>query len=127
VGLIKKLWGKEETLVQRTEPLTETSIREWLVSRIAATARIQPEEVDTDRPFAEFGMDSMQLFELSGDLQKFLGYKISEIIAWDYPTIEKLAQYLSSPECQFPLSVDLGRAEELAGVNVGDAVTEPRQ
>jgi acyl carrier protein len=127
VGLIKKLWGKEETLVQRTEPLTETSIREWLVSRIAATARIQPEEVDTDRPFAEFGMDSMQLFELSGDLQKFLGYKISEIIAWDYPTIEKLAQYLSSPECHIPLSVDLGRAEELAGVNVGDAVTEPRQ
>src|SRR4051794_34089093 len=102
---MKKLWGKEETLVQRTEPLTETSIREWLVSRIAATARIQPEQVELDRPFAEFGMDSMQLFELSGDLQKFLGFKISEIIAWDYPTIEKLAQYLSSPECGIPLSV----------------------
>jgi acyl carrier protein len=127
VGLIKKLWGKEETLVQRTEPLTEASIREWLASRIATTARIQPEEVESDRPFAEFGMDSMQLFELSGDLQKFLGYKISEIIAWDYPTIENLAQYLSSPECQIPVSVDLGRAEELAGVNVGDVVTEPKQ
>jgi len=127
VGIIKKLWGKHEELIpQRTEPLTEAGIREWLVTRIAATAQIPPEEVELDRPFAEFGMDSMQLFELSGELQKFLGHKVSEIIAWDYPTIEKLSQYLSSPESQVPVSVDLHRAEELAGVNVSDAVTEPQ-
>jgi acyl carrier protein len=127
VGLIKKFWGKNEPVSsQRTEPLTEATIREWLVARIAKVAQIQPEEVELERPFAEFGMDSMQLFELSGDLQKFLGHKVSEIVAWDYPTIAKLSEYLSSPELQVPLSADLDRAEELAGVNVSSPATEPQ-
>jgi acyl carrier protein len=96
VGLLDKLRGKKtESITQTTEPITEASVQEWLVTHIAAVAQIRPEDVDIDRPFAEFGMDSMQLFQLSGDLQKFLGHEVSEIVAWDYPTIAQLSRHLS--------------------------------
>jgi phthiocerol/phenolphthiocerol synthesis type-I polyketide synthase D len=94
-------------LSQRTEPLTESEIQQWLVTRIAAIAEITPEEVDVDRPFAEFGMDSMQLFELSGELEKFVGYKVSEIVAWDFPTIAKMSRHLSAPGTEIPVSANL--------------------
>jgi acyl carrier protein len=97
VGLLDKLRGKKtDSITQTTEPITEASVQEWLVTHIAAVAQIRPEDVDIDRPFAEFGMDSMQLFQLSGDLQKFLGHEVSEIVAWDYPTIAQLSQHLGS-------------------------------
>src|SRR5215467_14725273 len=97
VGLLDKLRGKKtDSITQTTEPITEASVQEWLVTHIAAMAQIQPEDVDIDRPFAEFGMDSMQLFQLSGDLQKFLGREVSEIVAWDYPTIAQLSKHLTT-------------------------------
>lgn len=97
MGLLDKLRGKKtESITQTTEPITEASVQEWLVTHIAAVAEIRSEDVDIDRPFAEFGMDSMQLFQLSGDLQKFLGHEVSEIVAWDYPTIAQLSRHLGS-------------------------------
>jgi acyl carrier protein len=127
VGLLTKLLGKkEEVSNQPVELRTEADIQEWLVTRIAGIAEIPLEEVDMDRPFAEFGMDSMQLFELSGDLQKFLGHEVSEIVAWDYPTIAKLASYLSSPESLVPASESVV-TEELAGMTLDPQATEPQQ
>jgi acyl carrier protein len=127
VGLLTKLWGKkEEVSSQPVELRSESSIQEWLVTRIAAIAQITPEEVDMDRPFAEFGMDSMQLFELSGDLQKFLGHDVSEIVAWDYPTIAKLSAYLSSPESLVP-APENAAPDELVDMTLNPRATEPQQ
>ena len=72
--LFDKLIGKKQAQVTaHTGPLTESVIQQWLVNRIAGIAQIPAEQVDLDLPFAEFGLDSIQLFEISGDLQKFLG------------------------------------------------------
>jgi len=114
VGLLDKLRGKKtDWITQTTEPITEASVQEWLVTHIAAVAQINPEDVDIDRPFAEFGMDSMQLFQLSGDLQKFLGHEVSEIVAWDYPTIAQLSRHLGST-FGIPASAALVAENELA-------------
>ena len=127
MGLLTKLLGKKEEIShQPIELRTEASIQQWLVTRIAGIAQIGPEEVDMDRPFAEFGMDSMQLFELSGDLQKFLGHDVSEIVAWDYPTIAKLSSYLSSPESLVPAGETVV-PEELAGMTLDPQATEPQR
>jgi acyl carrier protein len=114
VGFLDKFRGKKaDAITQTSEPITEASVQEWLVTHIAAVAQISPEEVDVDRPFAEFGMDSMKLFQLSGDLQKFLGYEVSEIVAWDYPTIAQLSRHLVFGPEELPGS-RLVSQEELA-------------
>lgn len=113
MGLLDKLRGRKHEVLQSTAPVTEASLREWLVTQIAALAQVQPEDVDVDRPFAEFGMDSMQLFQLSGDLQKFLGREVSEIVAWDYPTIAQLSKHLTS-DPEVPVRNDAEPDRDLA-------------
>lgn len=113
MGLLDKLRGKKHEVMQSTEPVTETILQDWLVTQIAAVAQIQPEDVDVDRPFAEFGMDSMQLFQLSGDLQKFLGREVSEIVAWDYPTVALLSKHLTA-DSEVPVTTNVVEEEELA-------------
>jgi acyl carrier protein len=113
VKLFDKLVGKKEKeAVRRSEPLTQSAIQQWLVNRIAGIAQIQADEVEVDRPFADFGLDSIQLFEISGDLQKFMGQDISEIVAWDFPTIAKLSRHLSSPGSEAPASAAVMAASD---------------
>ena len=126
MGFLTKLRAKkQEVLVARAVPATETEIQEWLITHIAAVAKVSSEQVELDRPFAEFGMDSMQMFQLSGDLQKFLGYQVSEIIAWDYPTVAKLSGHLGSG-AEAPAASKLMSADELANLQYTPQ-TEPQR
>ena len=113
MGFIDKLRGKKHEVMQSTVPVTEAILQDWLVTQIAAAAQLQPQDLDVDRPFAEFGMDSMQLFQLSGDLQKFLGREVSEIVAWDYPTIAQLSKHLTE-DAEIPAAASMMAEQELA-------------
>jgi acyl carrier protein len=103
-----KLFGilgskKGEEVAPHSGPLNESDLQQWLASRIARAAKLDSDQVDVNRSFAEFGLDSMQLFELSSDLEKFLGRKVPEVVAWDYPTIALLAEHFSNPEKAVPI------------------------
>jgi acyl carrier protein len=88
--------------LQKATLPTATSVEQWLVANIARLAEISPARIDVDRPFSEFGLESVQLFELSGDLEEFLGRSLPETVVWDYPTIRTLAHYLASGESLSP-------------------------
>src|SRR5262249_58127875 len=80
----------------------------------APTFPIPPPPVDTRRGFADYGLDSLQMVELSAQLEKLVHRRLSEVIAWDYPTIETLARHLSGGEQPpAPSPVDLGAADML--------------
>ncbi|HLW87302.1 MAG TPA: acyl carrier protein [Terriglobales bacterium] len=103
--LFGKLGNKKQQEVSlHSGPLTESSIQQWLVDRIAGLAKVKPEDVDVARPLADFGLDSIQLFGLSSDLEKFLGQKVSEVVAWDFPTIALLAKHLSNSSADVTVS-----------------------
>jgi acyl carrier protein len=107
-----KLFGKlgsrkQEEINRHSGPLTESSIQQWLVGRIAGLVEIKPEDVDVDRPLADFGLDSIQLFGLSSDLEKFLGQKVSEVVAWDFPTIALLSKHLNSPSADIAVNTNV--------------------
>jgi len=74
--------------------LTQTEIQEWLVSYLAETLEIDQNEVDIEEPFTRYGLDSSSAIVMTGDLETFLGFEIDPTVAYDYPTIEALAQYL---------------------------------
>lgn len=52
------------------------------------------EEIDPQQSFSELGMDSLMAVELRNRLQTSLGTAIPASLAFDYPTIEALADYL---------------------------------
>ncbi len=71
------------------------AISNWLVDRMARHLDVDRDEVDTQRPFADYGLGSMAAVKLSGDLERYLGREVSPTLTWDFPTIEQAAQHLA--------------------------------
>src|SRR4030095_2313678 len=79
-------------------------IRDWLAKEIAERMGILPEEIDPKLPFQNFGLDSKEAVNLSGDLETWVGRRLSPTLLWQYPNIEALSNFLgseaSSPEAE---------------------------
>ena len=83
---------------QKGREYSETSaydIASWLVAQIATRACIDPSEVDTRVPFSRYGLGSLATISISGDLERWLGRRLSPTLIYDYPSIESLAHYLA--------------------------------
>ncbi|MBD3305670.1 AMP-binding protein, partial [candidate division KSB3 bacterium] len=76
----------------------ETAIRAWLVDAVARHAHLPPQRIDSREPFARYGLDSVTMIRLSGELGEWLGRALAPTLGYDYPTIEALAQYLAEGE-----------------------------
>src|ERR1700738_645404 len=70
------------------------ALKKWLARELAQTVDISPEAIALDEPFSHFGLDSAKAVGLLSRLSEFLGRKIPVTLAWNYPTIEALANYL---------------------------------
>jgi acyl-CoA synthetase (AMP-forming)/AMP-acid ligase II/acyl carrier protein len=77
--------------VDRAAERIELWLLEWLVARLG----LDVGEVSRDRPFAEFGVDSLTAVELSHELETEFKVPLPPIVAWNYPTPAALARYLA--------------------------------
>ncbi len=93
-------FGSTERLAERIE----IWLLDWLVDR----AGVPREEINRDRPFAEYGLDSLTAVELSHDLEEWLGLELTPVLAWNYPTAARLSRHL---------------AQQSAGEGASDATT----
>ncbi|MBI4587682.1 MAG: acyltransferase domain-containing protein, partial [Candidatus Rokubacteria bacterium] len=76
------------------ESRTAADIQAWLVSRLSEEVRRDPRDLDVREPFASYGLDSVRAVGLSGELEQWLGRRLSPTLLYDYPTIEALARHL---------------------------------
>ncbi|MBN8579020.1 MAG: amino acid adenylation domain-containing protein [Anaerolineae bacterium] len=76
--------------------LNANVIQAWLVTRIASMLEMDAASIDPRQPFTYYGLGSVQAVSLTGDLEDFLGRKLAPTLAWDYPTIELLANHLAN-------------------------------
>ncbi len=74
---------------------TKEALAAWLRSRIAERVRVDPRDLDVQKPLGQYGLGSFEAVSLAGDLQVFLGRRVPPTQAWEYPTIDALAGYLS--------------------------------
>jgi acyl-CoA synthetase (AMP-forming)/AMP-acid ligase II/acyl carrier protein len=87
-----------ETAKEAAEAPVEATVddlRSWLVARIAARSGSEPADIEVDLPFSDFGLDSLQAQELIGELEQWLGRRLSPVLIWNYPSIEALAVRLA--------------------------------
>ncbi len=77
--------------LDRAAERIEAWLLEWIVARLA----LDPADVARDRPFAEFGVDSLAAVELSHELEEQFEVPLPPIVAWNYPTPAALARYLA--------------------------------
>jgi acyl-CoA synthetase (AMP-forming)/AMP-acid ligase II/acyl carrier protein len=70
-------------------------IEAWLLEWMVQCAGVPRDDVDRQRPFAEYGLSSLAAVELSRELEDMLKVRLSPVLAWNYPTPAALAPYLA--------------------------------
>ena len=77
------------------DALTAESIQRWLVSHLVEEIGIAAEEIDARAPFDSYGLDSMIMVSLTGELEDWLGWQLSPNLLYEYTSIEALSQHLA--------------------------------
>ncbi|MDZ7342129.1 MAG: AMP-binding protein, partial [candidate division KSB1 bacterium] len=100
------------------------AIESWLVAKIAENLELDPGEIDIHEPFVSFGLDSAQAVGLAGDLEEWLGRKLSPTLVWDYPTIESLATFLAEEKAETTVTAEkstpkISDSEPIAIIGLG--------
>ena len=69
-------------------------IRQKLTARMAELLEIPPEEIDPQKPFTQYGLDSMAAVGVTGELEDWYGEQFPADLLAHYSSIEALSQYL---------------------------------
>ncbi len=108
-----------ETERYQHQPQTAEAIQAWLVSKIGERLRVNPLDIDVREPFARYGLDSVAAVSLSGDLENWLGRRLSPTLVYDYPSIEVLAKYLAeAPDVSRTFHVDEDRKTQTEAIAI---------
>lgn len=76
-------------------PPSREAIQRWLQLYIAESIQVRAEEIDVRLPFSYYGLDSVAVLVISGELEIWLGRELSQTLTWDYPNIELLSIFLA--------------------------------
>lgn len=76
------------------EALKTKDIQDWLVAQLSRLLETEPEKLDVHQSFSYHGLSSKDAVRLSGDLEDFLGRRLSPTLAYEYPNIAALSQHL---------------------------------
>ena len=78
--------------------MTREELRHWLARHIGEVRGVAAETIDPRERFTRLGLDSLLLTRIMADLSTLLGRPIAPTLAWEYPSIELLAAYLTEGE-----------------------------
>ncbi|SMG01554.1 type I polyketide synthase [Burkholderia singularis] len=82
---------------QRARADLRAYIRRALAERVDL-----PEDEIGDRPFAEYGLDSLGLVSLAGELSEHLGWPLPPVALYDHPSVDALVRYLTERDTAAP-------------------------
>ena len=108
-------WSCVDSAVSSTAvaSASELTVAGWLQQRIAAARQLRPQDVHLDTPFTAFGIDSLELVTLTGQLSGWLGRTLPPTLLYSLPTIRSLARYLGD-DCQPKPEAHVRRAGRIA-------------
>jgi acyl carrier protein len=75
---------------------TSEEIREWLVARVAKLSGMDASRIQTGEALQTYGVTSVRLIEMSGELEEWLGVTVDPAIFWEHPTIDGMAAHLAA-------------------------------
>ncbi|MEL6787210.1 MAG: AMP-binding protein [Cyanobacteria bacterium J06607_15] len=71
-------------------------IQQWLVYWLSQKLKLEFWAIDPSSTLAEYGLDSLIAVELADSLGAWLGQTLDVTLLWNFPTIEALAEHLST-------------------------------
>lgn len=76
-------------------PQIRDLVSHWLLQWLVSRAGVLPQDANAEKPFADYGLDSLTAVELSGELEDWSGLELDPVIAWNHPTAASLADHLA--------------------------------
>ncbi|MEU6083853.1 SDR family NAD(P)-dependent oxidoreductase [Streptomyces sp. NPDC047108] len=73
----------------------EAGIRALLLRLVAERCAVAPEDIDPDRPLADYGLSSRDAVGLSGELEDVLGRTFPATLLWENPSVAALVRRLA--------------------------------
>ncbi|NEQ47702.1 MAG: AMP-binding protein [Leptolyngbya sp. SIOISBB] len=109
------LQGPAEQSIAWSKPASSASAKAlapWLGRWLADRLKLSPAEIDPDKAFADYGVDSVMAVELAQDLEELLALKqpLDATVAWNFPTISALVTHLA-PHASSPNSLGWGETD----------------
>ncbi|MEM9483930.1 MAG: thioester reductase domain-containing protein [Cyanobacteria bacterium P01_F01_bin.116] len=71
------------------------TIKNWLTAWLAKVTNVALQSIEQDRPFSDYGIDSVTAMALAQDLEDWLSVSVAPGILWDFPTINALGEQLA--------------------------------
>ncbi|WP_234332452.1 type I polyketide synthase, partial [Streptomyces sp. NRRL F-5650] len=89
----------------------------FLAGLLATVTKLDPAEIDPDTPLEEFGIDSLMITRLNGELAERFGGGLSRTLLFEYRTLGELAEYFCQDHAD--------RLAELTAAPVADPAPVP--
>ncbi|GHE43927.1 MULTISPECIES: acyl carrier protein [Streptomyces] len=77
------------------QTVTAVEAQAWLVEKLAVRLGVEPADIDVDRYFDEFDLDSTEALILAGELEKWLGFELEATALWYHPTVAALSEHIA--------------------------------
>ena len=98
-------------------PEIELWLRTWIGARLVLPAM----QIDPQKPFSDFGIDSLTAVELSVALGDWLKIDLPTTLTWDFPNIRALAAGVAAPvKTPSPLAVPAAALPSARDIGVPD-------
>ncbi|STX29324.1 polyketide synthase [Legionella beliardensis] len=99
------------------------NILNWIKSWLASYLNLNIEQIDPNKNFAYYGLNSVIAMEFCTALQTSLNYELSPALLWQYSTVNLLANYLIDSQKKSlipqPLQIENLPLEPIAIVGIG--------
>lgn len=105
--------------VEQSPILSNKTFEDTLRQTVARVLGIGADDIDRDRPLAEYGLESRQALSLVIRLESKLNRMLPRTLPWNYPTIASLASYLSNEPSRHSSSRSESRRDSLDVAIVG--------
>ena len=87
--------GTSPAWAQMTPEDVLRELEAGLQAILARELRMSEAELETDRPFAELGLNSVMAMSVRRETEQFVGIELSATMLFNYPTVTSLAGYLA--------------------------------
>ncbi len=114
-------------------PSGQRQVERVVREAVGQVLKVPPSRIDPRKALGVMGLSSILAMELRNRLERALGRPLSATIAWNYPTIDALVQYLSEGEPEgpervvMPVASAAGDIGEAAALDDADVLRALRQ
>jgi acyl-CoA synthetase (AMP-forming)/AMP-acid ligase II/acyl carrier protein len=92
--VLARIKGMKKPFDDREIQWVGREIQTWLAEWLVQCAGVPHDQIDGEKPYAEYGLDSLTAVELSQEIEDALDVRLAPTVAWDYPTLSATASYL---------------------------------